>query len=279
MDAAERKDGLPPDPSARLRLDPGSQLPEVYMQSTLPEAVVHSTLPEAVPADDYHHHQYQHQQQQQQKYYQDQEQKQWLQSPTDGSTNTYTESQGGWTSVSQRGPNPLVAEGERQEAKQEDDKTHKTILGLRRRKFWLIIGPLLLILAMGLAVGLGVGLSARSSSGGGGSTASAPAAAPTPVACPAANGTVYTQTAADGGASFLVVCNVDYNGNDPGSGTTDLTNMASVSVEDCMKSCAATRDCAGAWFGDYYGRKCFLKSTLGVSHVSKNSFFVIKQKG
>lgn len=39
-----------------------------------------------------------------------------------------------------------------------------TILGIRRKKFWLIFGPLLGILVIGLAVGLGVGLGTSHSS-------------------------------------------------------------------------------------------------------------------
>lgn len=116
------------------------------------------------------------------------------------------------------------------------------------------------------------------------SSCSAPAAAPTRVACPASNGTVYTTPAANGGggssssSSFMIICDADYNGNDPASGTTDLASESCGSVEECMTICVGNRDCAGAWFGDYFGRKCFLKSRLGVSNFSQNSFFVIKQK-
>lgn len=38
-----------------------------------------------------------------------------------------------------------------------------TIMGVRRKKFWLIVGPLIAIFVIGVAVGLGVGLGARSS--------------------------------------------------------------------------------------------------------------------
>jgi hypothetical protein len=45
-----------------------------------------------------------------------------------------------------------------------DKSRDKRILGLPRRKFWMIFGPLLAILVIGLAVGLGVGLGTRKSS-------------------------------------------------------------------------------------------------------------------
>ncbi|KAK8113759.1 hypothetical protein PG999_005828 [Apiospora kogelbergensis] len=48
-----------------------------------------------------------------------------------------------------------------------------TVMGMRKKKFWLIIGPLIAVFVIGLAVGLGVGLGAQhgsddaSPSGGG----------------------------------------------------------------------------------------------------------------
>lgn len=38
-----------------------------------------------------------------------------------------------------------------------------TIMGIRKKKFWLIFGPLIAVLVIGLAVGLGVGLGSQSS--------------------------------------------------------------------------------------------------------------------
>lgn len=142
------------------RLDPSSQAPEVYTHSSLPEVYAQpSTLPEATtPAHGYHHH------------HQYKEEQSWGQPPSAVSSHAYSESQGGWTSVSQ-GVLETVAEqagdksgqGGNSEGEQKQQQP-KTIMGLPRRKFWLIIGPLLLLLAIGLAVGLGVGLSARTAS-------------------------------------------------------------------------------------------------------------------
>lgn len=74
-----------------------------------------------------------------------------------------------------------------------------------------------------------------------------------------------------------MVCNVDYNGNDPSSGTMDLASTNVTSVYQCMDVCAGNKECAGAWYGDYYGQKCFLKSKLGKQGSSAESIFVIKQ--
>lgn len=130
------------------RGNPGvdSGLQHFDYNSQAPEVVPHTSLPEVVPAPQHDQHHYQQQQQ-------------WPKQDSEVPSSAYPESQGGWTSVSQRVP-PPVAESEKVET------PAKTILGLRRRKFWLIIGPLLLVLAIGLGVGLGVGLSSKSSGGG-----------------------------------------------------------------------------------------------------------------
>ncbi|KAI0175487.1 hypothetical protein GGR52DRAFT_314317 [Hypoxylon sp. FL1284] len=147
------------------------------------------------------------------------------------------------------------------------------ILGLRKKMFWLIFGPLIALLVIGLAVGLGVGLGA--SDGTDSSAGAAPTStAPTPIACPKANGTTYE---ASGDHPFLVLCNVDYNGNG-GGGTTDMGNKETNTVEDCFNACAETPNCAGAGWGNYYGSTtCWMKGSLGSPNNSPNWFFAIRK--
>lgn len=77
---------------------------------------------------------------------------------------------------------------------------------------------------------------------------------------------------------FLVLCNVDYNGNFAGSGTTDIGNEETNTVEDCINVCAGNSSCAGAGWGNFNGHDvCWLKGSLGKSQSADNWFFVIKQ--
>ncbi|KAI1412507.1 hypothetical protein F5Y13DRAFT_43654 [Hypoxylon sp. FL1857] len=161
-----------------------------------------------------------------------------------------------------------------------------TILGLKKKTFWLIFGPLVALLIIGLAVGLGVGLgtshnqsnsnaatpTTTSSASG---TSSLPAA-PTPIVCPQANGTVYQGAGDD---PFLILCNKDYNGNGAGSGTTDIGNQQASRVEDCIDTCSNNSSCVGAGWGNYNGNDiCWMKGSLGSSQDAPNWFFVIRQK-
>ncbi|OTA97837.1 hypothetical protein M434DRAFT_391459 [Hypoxylon sp. CO27-5] len=161
-----------------------------------------------------------------------------------------------------------------------------TILGLKRRTFWFIFGPLIALLVIGLAVGLGVGLgtshdkststatspTATSSSS---SSTSSSTAAPTPIVCPGANGTIYQGAGDD---PFLILCNVDYNGNGANSGTTDIGNEQTSSVEDCIDTCSNNSTCVGAGWGNYNGNDiCWMKGSLGTPQNSPNWFFVIRQ--
>ncbi|KAI1773898.1 hypothetical protein F4818DRAFT_85398 [Hypoxylon cercidicola] len=162
-----------------------------------------------------------------------------------------------------------------------------TILGLRKRTFWFIFGPLIALLVIGLAVGLGVGLgtSHDDSSLSSGATpattftatsspASSATAAPTPISCPQSNGTTYE---AAGNDSFLVLCNVDYNGNGAGA-TTDIGSEETSTIEDCIDVCAGNSGCAGAGWGNYNGHDvCWMKGSLGTSNYAPNWFFVIRQ--
>ncbi|KAI1761890.1 hypothetical protein GGR53DRAFT_449811 [Hypoxylon sp. FL1150] len=163
-----------------------------------------------------------------------------------------------------------------------------TILGLKRKKFWWIFGPLISMLIMGLALGLGLGLGLShdiSNSNSGATSGSTPTttsssstssatAAPTPIACPQANGTTYEAT---GNEPFLVLCDVDYNGN-AGGGTTDIGNEETSTVEDCINACAGNSSCAGAGWGNYNGTDtCWMKGSLGASNTATNWFFAIRQ--
>ncbi|KAF3009248.1 hypothetical protein E8E14_009781 [Neopestalotiopsis sp. 37M] len=157
-----------------------------------------------------------------------------------------------------------------------------TILGIKRRKFWLIFGPLLAVLVIGLSVGLGVGLgtSHSSSSTSAASSSSATATSSTATAtatvsaitCPSSNGSYYL-TSDD--TKFLVLCNLDYN---QGGGTEDISNPVTNTVEDCATTCANNGTCAGAGWGEYYGTTyCWMKSYLGTSQSAPNWYFLIKQ--
>ncbi|KAH7027286.1 uncharacterized protein B0I36DRAFT_364512 [Microdochium trichocladiopsis] len=256
--------------------DAASGLQHVDYSSQYPEVVSPPSLPEVVPEPRY----YDHPHQQHQHHHQQWDQQQWAYPPpppSDRPTSAYPDSQAGWTSVSQRDPYP-ASEGDKSAAAAASSP--KTILGVRRRVFWCIIGPLLVILGIGLGVGLGVGLSSKKpSSVSSGATPSSYPPAPDPLTCPAGNGTLYTEPVANGGDSFLVVCNVDYNGNNPSSGTTDLASTTAATVYQCINTCSGNSECAGAWFGDLSGKKwCFLKSRLGVQGPSAgNAIFVIRQ--
>ncbi|KAI0842758.1 hypothetical protein F5Y06DRAFT_256014 [Hypoxylon sp. FL0890] len=162
----------------------------------------------------------------------------------------------------------------------------ETILGLKKKTFWLIFGPLITLLIIGLAVGLGVGLgtshngshsiAANSSTTSAPSSTSSSTPAPTPIVCPKANGTIYQGAGDD---PFLVLCNVDYNGNAAGSGTTDIGNKEESTVEDCVDTCSNNSMCVGAGWGNYNGSDiCWMKGSLGSPQDAQNWFFVIRQK-
>ncbi|KAI0117478.1 hypothetical protein F4814DRAFT_288519 [Daldinia grandis] len=156
----------------------------------------------------------------------------------------------------------------------------KRICGLRVKTFWLIVGPLIAIIVVGLAVGLGVGLatSHKSSSDSNATPTSSHPSSTTgsaSIACPQSNGTIYEGAGND---PFLVLCDVDYNGNWEGSGTTDIGNEESSSIEDCVDMCAGNSTCAGAGWGKYNGNYvCWMKGKLGSPQDSPNWFFVIRQ--
>ncbi|KAH8645428.1 hypothetical protein BX600DRAFT_164734 [Xylariales sp. PMI_506] len=160
------------------------------------------------------------------------------------------------------------------------------ICGIKRRTFWLVVGPFLALLVIGLAVGLGVGLSlghsstqsSTSANSTSTSTASATSSAATStptvstIICPGDNTTYYDT---DDGTKFLVLCNLDFNS---GGGSVDLDHVVTTSIDDCASTCANHSACMGAGWGNYQGTYyCWMKSTLGVTQSASNWYFVVKQ--
>ncbi|KAI1103874.1 hypothetical protein F4804DRAFT_308767 [Jackrogersella minutella] len=146
------------------------------------------------------------------------------------------------------------------------------ILGLKKKTFWLTLGPLVALLVVSLAVGLGVGMGTQHKP-----SSTAANATATPIVCPQSNGTVYQGAGDD---PFLVLCNIDYNGNGANSGTTDIGNEPTSSIDDCITACSNNSTCVGAGWGSYQGSNiCWMKGSLGSSQESDNWFFVIKQDG
>ncbi|KAI1638474.1 hypothetical protein F4809DRAFT_600138 [Biscogniauxia mediterranea] len=148
-----------------------------------------------------------------------------------------------------------------------DARADGKILGLRKKSFFLIFGPLLALLIIGLAVGLGVGLGLRNQ--GSSSTSNS-----TPILCPAANGTTYTP--AGGDSTFDIICSIDYNS---ANGTVEDIHEDTATAEDCIDACNARSTCVGAGWGNYQGAQvCWMKRSLGTpQNATENWVFVIKQ--
>ncbi|OTA98715.1 hypothetical protein M426DRAFT_69214, partial [Hypoxylon sp. CI-4A] len=107
-------------------------------------------------------------------------------------------------------------------------------------------------------------------------SASSTPAAPTPLACPNANGTLYSKAGDD---PFLILCSIDYNGND-GRGTRDIAQQNTSSVEDCIDLCSNNSSCAGAGWGNTGTgyNTCYMKGTLGGSQgATPDWFFAIRE--
>ncbi|KAI1442073.1 hypothetical protein F5Y02DRAFT_268294 [Annulohypoxylon stygium] len=83
--------------------------------------------------------------------------------------------------------------------------------------------------------------------------------------CPAANGTTYQVPGSN--KQFLRICGIDYSGNE----ATDLRQVPTESMLDCMKNCAGTSGCTGCGWGYIQGdtgtqHTCWLKGGLKKSH-------------
>ncbi|KAI1077982.1 hypothetical protein F5B20DRAFT_550000 [Whalleya microplaca] len=177
----------------------------------------------------------------------------------------------------------------------------KRIFGVRRSRFWILVAliGLLLLVAIGVGVGVGVGSRAKHESGSAVpaaasrsssittvSTSDAPitslssmntplssktstssTSSPTGNAegkldCPAVNGTTYQVPGSN--KQFLRLCGVDYSGNGQ---ATDLRQVLTEDMLDCIKNCAGTTNCTGCGWGYLEGdvgtqHKCWLKTGL-----------------
>ncbi|KAI1342177.1 hypothetical protein F5Y15DRAFT_374421 [Xylariaceae sp. FL0016] len=178
-------------------------------------------------------------------------------------------------------------------------RSERRILGLRRSWFWALLVSLILLIIVAIAVGVGVGTannrstaaatdgSSSSSSGTSATstltdsatvtTTATATASPTndPEArldCPAVNGTTYQVPGST--KRFLRICGVDYSGD---SEATDIGNVQTETMLDCMKNCAGTANCTGCGWGYLDGdsgteHTCWLKSGLKESHEADPSW-------
>ncbi|RYP70103.1 hypothetical protein DL769_005080 [Monosporascus sp. CRB-8-3] len=170
-----------------------------------------------------------------------------------------------------------------------------SILGVPRKKFWLVFGPIFAFVAVGLAVGLSLGLSigirdeAEDATDQDSTirTATIPtAASPTPsllvlptipLKCPEANGTTY-QPVFDKDP-FLVLCDVDYDTDSTAAATIDVDIGGLRSVEECIATCANYSVCVGAGWGNRKGQDtCWMKGSLGNSNEAPDWFFAIRKR-
>ncbi|SPQ19187.1 d01851cc-64ce-4463-ba05-69fda98c4928 [Thermothielavioides terrestris] len=188
--------------------------------------------------------------------------------------------------------------------------------GKRMFRTVIAIGVLVLLcVALGLGVGLGVGLSQQKSavveSVPGPSSSLSPASAvslapnptptnPTPAGtegasetttesatrprptynsdCPSLNNTVYHVPGST--KTFLRICGVDYSGDE----ATDLAQVYTGSMADCMNSCASFNQCTACSWGYIQGdeggeHRCFMKNNLKTGHTAASDWcFAILQE-
>lgn len=83
--------------------------------------------------------------------------------------------------------------------------------------------------------------------------------------CPAANGTTYQVPGSD--KRFLRICGIDYSDDE----STNLRQVPTESILDCMKNCAGTAGCTGCGWGYIEGdtgtqHTCWLKGGLKKPH-------------
>ncbi|KAI1206015.1 uncharacterized protein F4807DRAFT_242400 [Annulohypoxylon truncatum] len=188
----------------------------------------------------------------------------------------------------------------------QEPPNEKRIFGLRRVQFWWLVALIALLLVVAIGVGIGVGVSkgaskdstqaqaqagavSSSSSATSVSGSSTPATAGTPttqsspsttktsaissstsnsegkIDCPAANGTTYQVPGSE--KQFLRICGIDYSGDE----ATDLRQVSTETMLDCMKNCAGTNGCTGCGWGYIQGdtgteHTCWLKGNLKKPH-------------
>lgn len=88
------------------------------------------------------------------------------------------------------------------------------------------------------------------------------------VDCPAANGTTYQVPGSD--KKFLRICGVDYTGSGSRKEATDIGQVQTETMLDCMKNCAGTSGCDACAWGYLDGdqgtlHRCWMKSNLAQS--------------
>ncbi|KAL2024270.1 hypothetical protein VTK56DRAFT_9426 [Thermocarpiscus australiensis] len=183
----------------------------------------------------------------------------------------------------------------------------------KKRVFWIVIaiGALVLIgIAVGLGVGLGVGRSKESADGPAEvgssplpasvlspsskptrptstspSTRTAAASETTATSrpkynsdCPALNNTIYHVPGST--KSFLRLCGIDYSGSGE---ATDLAEVYTGSMADCMDICASFDQCTACGWGYLAGdegseHRCYMKTNLKRAHTAASDWcFAILQ--
>lgn len=179
------------------------------------------------------------------------------------------------------------------------------ICGLKRQTFWIVLAIVIFLVVVGAAAGVGVGVAtSRKSSDTSTSvptpvksastttvtttaststrtlpvpTASAVTGGPQIIDCPFDNLTLYTPQN-NNSRQFLLLCGHDYNENE---GSVDLSNMVTVSMDDCINLCATQSECVGAGWGisNVGQTTCWLKSSLATSNNSPLWYFAIDDTG
>ncbi|KAI0397025.1 hypothetical protein F5Y17DRAFT_28839 [Xylariaceae sp. FL0594] len=190
-----------------------------------------------------------------------------------------------------------------------DKSDDRKILGLRRPWFWAVLTLVIVLVLVIIGVGAGVGTAQHASSmssnpnAGDGATSTSmstastsapttttttasskitnevprPTNSPEPAGgvvtgCPGANGTTYQVPGTT--KSFSRLCGVDYGKED---GAVDMENIPTLSVTECINSCAGTEGCTGCGWGFIQGdrgpqHRCWLKSDLTKSHAADESW-------
>ncbi|KAI1805578.1 hypothetical protein F4811DRAFT_514365 [Daldinia bambusicola] len=170
-----------------------------------------------------------------------------------------------------------------------------TILGLRKRVFWLLLISMFVVAFVGAAVGAAVGVTQRNQSINASSatpspavgenqttgpsnptttstttpspssTSSKPTATPSPAArsCLGADGSTYTDP--ETGAKFRIECDVAHQGR-------DIENLKAESMPECVSLCAKNTHCTGAIWYDVGPQGtdlnyCWLKSSIDDSDI------------
>ncbi|KAI1469485.1 uncharacterized protein F4812DRAFT_423281 [Daldinia caldariorum] len=172
----------------------------------------------------------------------------------------------------------------------------QTILGFRKRVFWLLLISMFVVAFVGAAVGAAVGVTQRNQSikassatpspavgenqttgpsnptttppttpSSSSSTSGKPTATPSAAArsCLGADGSIYTDPGT--GAKFRIECDVAHQGR-------DIENLKASSMPECVSLCAKNTRCTGAIWYDVGPQGtdlnyCWLKSSMDDSDI------------